>query len=140
MSLNKLFDTFEELKNEAYLSGKKEASLWYKNANLEQIKSILSDTLLEYAINNDINFIYEGAKNDIDWIYDLFEITRDPIFNEDSGNPYDICFYVVWDLMVKYHDGFKDGVREKCGRLADAIVSCDDKDKENKIMMTVINT
>lgn len=127
------FRLIEELTEETYLAGKNEASKWFEKADLEQIKRILSNhSFLEYVENNDVNYIYDGVINELSILFDEFDDGCDTILKEDFDNHFNVSNYIIFDLMMKYHEGFKDAVREKCRGYADAIVSCDNQDKESK--------
>ena len=116
------------LKRAAYKSGKNYSSIWFKKANIEQIDELLSKKFSRYAKNNDITFLYSGVKEELknaansDW---------KEILETKSVNPKAPCHYVLLDLMLEYHDGLKDGVRQRFGKIANKFCDCDYNDNEN---------
>ena len=112
----------------AFNSGKNDSSIWFKKANIEQIKELLSKDFSRYAKNNDITFLYSGVKEELknaansDWKH---------LLETKSGDPEDPCYYVLLNLMLEYHEGFQNGVREKFRKVASIYFDFDDDDNDN---------
>ena len=98
------FEIIEELIKETYLAGKREASKWLENANLEQIKRILSTySFLEYAKNNDVNFIYAGAITELAFLFDAYGDGCDTILKEHFDNhQVEFAEFLKKKLDIKY--------------------------------------
>ena len=119
---------YDTLQRSAFNSGKNDSSVWFKKANIEQIKELLSKDFSKYVKNNDITFLYRGTEKELkkagisDW---------KKILETKSGNFEDPCYFVLLNLMLEYHDGLKCGVSEKFRKVANKFFDYDDDDNDD---------